>query len=219
MMPRNKNTKRYSYTNHDSRESKYINKNFNKTESYHSNFSGVLFQNTSLIGAKFKFSAFYGAQFDSCYIRGTLLRKCNFEKALFKNSIISATVFERCNFKDAFFKNCKIVSSTKIEKFLPSDCFDQTEILDAYPDEADFDPILISKTEDLRTNEFIRRSSVLHRKMKKLDTVSLKVLVDEFGENFLVSHIEKLPEIITKEFYTLSYIMHYLRKMQKYDSI
>lgn len=62
---RNKSTKRYSYTGHDSRESKFIHKNFNKTTSYNTNFSSAVFENTAFVGAKFKFCSFYETEFSN----------------------------------------------------------------------------------------------------------------------------------------------------------
>ncbi|PRD67284.1 hypothetical protein C6P61_17245 [Malikia spinosa] len=216
-MSRNKSTKRYSYNNHDSRASKFIHKDFNKTENYLTNFSEVLFQNTSFVGAKLKFCAFYSAVFDNCYIRGALFRRCNLKNAVFKKSIISATFFEGCKLQGCRFENCKIISSSKLEKGLPSESFVETEIFQTYPATTIFSRELIDVVESLRMNDYIRRSSVLHRKEKKLDTVSLKVLVERFGEDLLINNLPFLPKVIAKEFYTLSYIIHFLLKIQSCD--
>lgn len=214
---RNKSTKRYSYTGHDSRESKFIHKNFNKTTSYNTNFSFAIFENTAFVGAKFKFCSFYEARFFNCYIRGALFRGANLQNCTFKECIISASVFERCRFKGVNFEGCKIVSSGKFKELLHASCFKGTEILSSYPIVDEFNPELIKSVEALRLNDFIRRSSVLHRKKKQIDTVSLKVLVEAFGEQFLLQRLKDLPTLIVKEFYTLSYIIHLLRKMQGCD--
>jgi hypothetical protein len=210
---RKKKGLRYSYTNHDSRESNFINKNLNKTNSYHTNFSGAKFANTSLVGAKFKFCAFYGAEFDGCYIRGSLFRKCNLQTSTFRDCIISASTFERCKLKGARFERCKIVSSTRINEILPAGCFVNVEFFEKYPIKATFDPVLINIVKELRRCDLIRQSTVLHRKEGKLDTVSLKMLVDIFGKDFLINHLGDLPGIITNEFYSLSYIVRFLQKL------
>lgn len=207
---RNKSSRRYSYNNHDSRGSKFINKNFNKTNSYHTNFSSVVFQNTSFIGAKFKFCSLYKASFENCFIRGTLFKKCNLKGAIFKNSIISSSIFERCKLEGCEFRDCKIVTSGKIEKYLPQKSFINTEVFDSYPSTDLFNKELIDTIEMLRLNDFIRRSRVLHRKNKKLDTVSIKFLVEKFGEDFLLENLPKLPKVINKDFYSLSYIEYFL---------
>jgi hypothetical protein len=214
---RNNNSKRYSYTNHDTRDRKFINKDFNKTASYHSNFSGTLFQNTSFINAKFKFCALYSTVFENCFIRGSTFRGCNIRKATFKNTIISATVFDRCKLKDCVFDSCKIISSTKIKRFLKESCFRNTEFFMGYPPETGFNQQLIEIAEGLRTNDFIRQSTVLHRKRGKLDTVSLKVLVEMFGEEFLIENFNSLPNLITSSFHTLSYIVQILQKIRDRD--
>lgn len=214
---RRKSSKRYSYEGHDSRESKFIHKSFNKTDSYNTNFSMAVFENTAFVGAKFKFCSFYGTVFDNCYLRGTLFRGGTLENAVFKNCIISATVFDRPKIKGIKFESCKVLSTTKISRFLLSSSFVDTEIFETYPSASDFSSELITVVEALRSNDFIRRSSVLHRKEKKLDTISLRVLVEKFGETFLIKNLEKLPELIVKEFYTLSYISHFLRKLQACD--
>lgn len=217
LVMRNKSTKRYSYTGHDSRESKFINKNLNKTTSYNTNFSGAIFENTAFVGAKFKFCSFYGAKFFNCYFRGALFRGVNLQNCTFKECIISSSVFDRCKFNRINFVECKIVSSGKLQELLPESCFEDTEILSTYPSIDEFDPELINSVEAIRLNDFIRRSSVLHRKRKQIDTVSLKVLVEEFGDEFLLQTLKDLPYFIVKDFYTLSYIMHFLRKMQGCD--
>jgi len=209
---RKKKGLRYSYTNHDSRGSKFINKNFNKTSSYQTNFSESEFTNTSLVGTKFKLSAFYSTIFDSCYIRGTLFKKCNLQEAKFKDCIISASIFEQCKLKGARFERCKILSSTRINDTMSKVSFLDVEFFEKYPDEAMFNPSLIDIMLNLRKCDSIRRSTVLHRKKGKLDTVSLKMLVDIFGEDFLIKHLDSLPDVITNDFYSLSYIIKALQR-------
>lgn len=210
---RKKKGLRYSYNNRDVRNSNFLNKNFNKTDSYHSNFSGAKFVNTSMIGAKFKFCAFYGTEFDSCYIRGALFRKANLRTAIFRTCIISASNFERCKFKDVMFENCKIIAAENIKKYASANSFIDVEFFYGYPAEKKFSPALIRIVKDLRRNDLIRRSTVLHRKRGKIDTVSLKMLVDTFGEDILISHLGRLPNMIMNEFYSLSYVVRALQKL------
>ena len=139
------------------------------------------------------------------------------QNAVFKNSIISATIFDMCKIKGCKFENCKIISSSNLEKLLPNENFIETEIFDTYPTTEFFSEELLTIVESLRENDFIRRSSILHRKEKKLDTVSLKVLVEKFGEELLIRNLPELPKMIEKEFHTLSYIIHFLHKMQRCD--
>lgn len=219
MSANDRNRYAFSYVNHDTREKNFIYKNFNKSSSYHSNFSNSKFVSSSFVGTKFKFCSFFGAEFKECLIRGALFRKCNLQTATFNNCILAANIFDKSKFKDCKFINCKIIGSSKILQFIPERNFENTEIVSFYPDEAEFDCALIQEVENLRSHDHIRRSSVLHRKKGKLDTLSLKVLADEFGEEFLIKNVSKLQELVTKEFHTLSYIQAILRKSNASDIV
>lgn len=209
----------FSYANHDAREKNFIYKNFNKSSSYHSNFSNSKFVSSSFIGTKFKFCSFYGTEFRDCLIRGALFRKCNLQTATFTNCILAANVFDRAKFKDCKFINCKIIGSSQTLQFIPEKNLEHTEVVNSYPDESEFASDLIQQVEQLRSNDHIRRSSVLHRKKGKLDTLSLKALIEEFGEDFLIKNLSKLQNSVTKEFHTLSYIQGILRKSNTDDIV
>lgn len=215
-MLNNVDKKRYSYYNHDSRSSNFIHKNFNKTCSYHTNFSHSKFINVSLIGAKFKFSSLFGTVFDNCYIRGTLFKKCNLENCIFRNCIISSINFEQCKGKNCFFENCKILHVGLFQSMKYSE---DTEIFKNYPNINMFKTELRHEVELLRKNRFIRKSSVLHIKKNRIETISLSVLVEIFGENFLIYHLKYIDKLIDREFSSLSYIINALKKIQANDNM
>ncbi len=215
-MLNNADKKRYSYCNLDSRHSCFIHKNFNKTCSYHTNFSHSKFINVSLIGAKFKFSSLFGAEFDNCYIRGALFRRCNLQNCTFRNCIISSTIFERCKVKNCFFENCKILHVKLPQSIKYSE---STKIFENYPRVSQFKAELCYEIEQLRRNRFIRRSSVLHLKKDRIETISLSVLVEVFGEDFLIYHLKDVNKFINREFSSLSYIINILKKIQSCNNI
>ncbi|EMN6201112.1 pentapeptide repeat-containing protein [Vibrio vulnificus] len=204
----------FSYTAHDARDKNFIYKNFNKSVSYRSNFSQSKFSATSLVGTKFKFCSFYGATFENCLIRGTLFRKCNLQKAVFKNCIISAAVFDRTALKNSKFIGCKVVSAGKFSELTRSENIVNTQIYSTFPSESVFNPVLIQTVEQLREHKQIRKSTVLHRKKGKLDTVSIEVLLGEFSEEFLINNLAVAAEQIKVEFHTLTYIQSMLRKIE-----
>lgn len=212
-MLKNTDKKRYSYINHDSKNTEFFNKNFNKTCSYHTNFSYSQFKNVSFIGAKFKFSSFFSVVFDNCYLRGTLFKKCNLTNCIFKNCIVSTTNFQKCKVKNCSFENCKILNTKILSGMILSS---NTEMLDAYPN--NFRSELIQEINLLKRNKFIKESSVLHLKKDKVETVSLSVLVEIFGEDFLIQHL-KDTKFINKNFSSLSYIINFLKKIQIHDNI
>ncbi|WP_335912484.1 MULTISPECIES: pentapeptide repeat-containing protein [Shewanella] len=219
MTANDRNRYAFSYVNHDAREKNFIYKNFNKSSSYHSNFSKSKFVSSSFIGTKFKFCSFYGAEFKECLIRGTLFRKCNLQTATFTNCMLAANVFDRAKLKDCKFINCMIIGSTKTLQLIPKANRENTQVVNSFPNEAEFNSALIQEVEKLRTHDHIRRSSVLHRKNNKLDTLSLKVLTEEFGDEFLIQNLPKLRNLVTREFHTLSYIQGILRKSSADDIV
>jgi hypothetical protein E4_22776 len=211
----NNDKKRYSYNNIDTRNKKFIHKNFNKTTSYHSNFSHSKFINASFIGAKFKFSSLFGSTFDNCYLRGALFRKCNLKECIFKNCIISSSLFENSKLESCYFENCKILNSLSLSNAILHNKENITnEILEQYPQEHCFSKQLIEEVKLLKKNEFIRKSSILHLKKQRIETVSLKVLVEEFGEEFLINNLKNLNIMVTRNFSSLSYITNILKKIQ-----
>ena len=217
MTANDRNRYAFSYQTHDVRDKNFIFKNFNKSCGYQSNFSGSKFTSTSFIGSKFKFCSLYDSTFEDCLIRGVLFRKCNLINAQFINSIISATIFESSKLTNLKFINCKIINSKGISYSSKDYQLINSNILNSYPDVNNFSPELVNIVESLREHQFIRRSTILHRKLGLLETVSLSVLVDEFGDNFLIKNLPKLPQLINNDFHTLSYIQKVLRKLPDDD--
>ena len=207
-MRKNKKSLRYSYGNKDANSAKFFNKNFNKTESYCSNFNSVIFSNTSLVGAKFKFCNLNDVRFENCLIQGALFRKCHFKRVIFLNCIVVSAQFDRTSLVSSTFDNCRILY-TNIEN---CGSLNNTQTYEAYPSENAFNPELLEQVKALRSNEFIRKSSVLHRKKDKINTLTIDILLEEFDDPFLLANLSSLHSL-KKEFHTLSYITALLRKI------
>lgn len=216
MTANSKNKKAFSYVNHDASGKNFINKNFNKTESYASQFTNSTFTNTSFIGSKFKFCNLNNTTFEGCLIRGALFRKSKMGNVNFKSSIICASVFDRTSLKDCYFYDSIIVSSNVNDK-ISQDRLINTDIITNYYPISEFNILLLQKIEKLRENDFIRRSSVLHRKKGLLDTAAITLLIREFGEEFLLNNVDKINHEISKDFHTLSYIKLLLKRYQTID--
>ena len=178
------------------------------------NFSRSLFENTSFIATKFKFCSFYGVKFESCLFKGTLFRKCNLTNTIFKNCIIKASNFDRSKIKDCKFYDCKILKNSKDVEKIPESNLINTIVLQNSPKISLFDPKLVEVVENLRSNAYIRKSQTLHRKKGLLDTVSLKILVSQYDEQFLIDNLPKLPSLISNDFHTLSYIQKKLNDLK-----
>lgn len=212
-MTRNKkNQNAFSYNNHDVASRNFINKNFNKTHSYHSNFFQSKFTNTSFIGASFKWCNLTGSVFQSSLLRGVLFRGGSLRHVVFRECIINTCNLDKCKTEGLKFDNCYIVGSNNLIGHLDPSQINESKIFNSFPENDEFSPVLIDVIQQLRKNDFVRRSSVLHRKLNKIDTITLTYLLDRFDEKFL---IEQLPRVCTKieqEFHTISYIDQLLRK-------
>lgn len=179
-----------------------------------SNFSDAAFTNTSFIGTKFKVCSFYGAKFDSCLLQGTLFRKCNLTNATFENTIILSSIFDKTKLKGCKFHNCRILHGKKLKTLISGKNLENTLFLDKLPNIKDFNHELIQVVENLRINNYIRRSGILHRKKGLLNTISIDILSSQFDEYFLIENLPKLPYLISNEFHTLSYIQNLLYKIK-----
>lgn len=205
-----KNKKLFSYRNCDVRERFFQHKDFNKAEPFQSNFSQSRFENSSFSASKFKFCGMYECIFDDCDFTGALQRKCNLQNSKFNRCVIRSSTFDRCELRGAEFSDCIIVGTN----IPPEYKLDNRNIfLASNPPTSDFDPILIKTVESLRENDFIRRSAVFHLKRKKINTVTLKFLLRIFDSGFLVENIHQLNEEITRDFYTVSYIVRVLTRL------
>ena len=189
-------------------------KNFNKSSSYMSNFSEAIFANTSFISTKFKICSFYGATFDSCLLQGSLFRKCNLTNVIFENTIILSSIFDKTKLKNCKFNNCRILHGKKLKTLIPEKNLVNTLFLENFPDIKNFNANLIQVIENLRINDYIRRSGTFHRKKGSLNTISIDILLSHFDELFLIENLPKLLNLITREFHTLSYIQKLLYKIK-----
>lgn len=219
MSLKGKNRKLFSYINEDKSSANFDKKDFDKTSSYHTNFSNCSFSSTSLRGAKMKFCSFRNAIFEKTEFVGAILKGSNFEGAVFNRAIFNATNIERANFSNAVFKNV-IFINTNISKAknlsLDKSC---VSIYNVPPSYDNFSRELISIVDELKTNEFIRKSHILHLKKNRINTIYLDLLVKEFSEETLIEFLPKVSECISKPFYTLSYIECILTKLCKSDKI
>ena len=201
-----KNRKVYSYNNIDRRNSNFTYKDFEKSCSYHSNFSGCNFTAASLRAAKFKFCSFYGAVFNQTEFIGTNLRGCNFSKATFVDAIFNAAVLDRANFSGATFQNTIFLNTgISTAKNFPENT-DGIIWLSHMPAYSEFSRNLLDAVESLRENDIVRRSNVLYLKRGKINTLSLYILRQSFSEEELIKAFSALPEHITTQFHTVSYL-------------
>lgn len=110
------------------------------------------------------------------------------------------------------FDKCYIVNSNNLIDSLQPSQIISSKIFDSFPETDEFNPQLIDVIQCLRENDFVRRSSVLHRKLNRIDTIALQYLLDRFDERFLIEHLPIVCMKIERVFHTISYIDQLLKK-------
>ena len=207
-----KNRHIFSYKNKNETGKKYINKDFEKTSSYRTNFSMAVFENTSFRASKFKYCSFYGARFKSSEFIGTNLKGCKFKNATFENCVITSANIKKATFKDASFHHCFIIGINK--DYFKSAIFRNCKFYDNYPTLSNISPSLLKIIEALRSNDIVRRSHTLHLKKGKINTLTVMILSELYDETELTRLLPLVPNYLTTQFYTTSYLTHLLKKIQ-----
>ncbi|OIJ22029.1 hypothetical protein BKP45_04955 [Anaerobacillus alkalidiazotrophicus] len=211
-MGRNKLSKgKFNYINMDRRNRNYMYKNFYKSISHGTNFSGSNFNFASLRAAKFTVCSFYKANFYWTEFIGTNIKRSNFESAYFENVTFNSVSFERVNFENAIFKNVKFlnVGLKGVKNFRIED--HDITILNDMPN------IVVNQTlndliDDLRKNDYIRRSKVLHLKKNRINTLNISILLEYFTDEELIIGLKLAGEKLNKNFSTVSYLIKFIQK-------
>lgn len=210
-----KNRAIFSYNNKNKNDSNFMYKDFEKTKSYHSSFLNAKFIGTSLRAAHMKYCNFTGCTFHGVDFVGTNLRGSVFKDASFKDCIFVATVLDRANFKNASFENCYFLGvGVKNAKNFPVDN-DGIVILGSIPAQECVMYELREVIDRLRKNDIIRRSNTLHMKKGRINTLTVMVLKKEYTEEELIRYLPILPQYVTTQFYTVSYLKMVLKKIEK----
>lgn len=215
-----KNRALFSYNNSKRVGSQFIFKDFEKTKSYHTNFSKSSFKGVSFRGAHLKYCSFVSCTFHDTDFVGTNLRGSNFTGAHFVDCVFVSVAIDKAKFKDATFEHCYFVGTAISPSVLKNNnSEDKIIVLPHYPPHDEFDSELIQQIEKLRANDIIRRSNTLHCKNGKINTLTLMILKEQYSENELIKYLPLLPNYITTQFYTISYLKMILTKIKKSDTI
>ena len=215
-----KNRAIYSYNNKDEKEKSFIYKDFEKSNSYHSNFSGTRFIGTSLRASKMKYCDFSKCVFDGVDFAGTNLKGSKFYGAHFSDCIFVSTVFKKTNFKKASFEHCFMLGC-KLDTtngIIPTELNGVT-VLSSMPLQSNLPMELIDIIQELRNNDMIRRSRTLHGKNNRINTFTVMLLHEHYSYEELMKYLPVIPELVTTQFYTVSYLKKLLKKVQSMGTI
>lgn len=202
----------FNYNNADKKNKSFMYQNLQKSKSYNSDFSNSNFDYVSLRGAHLK-----SCKFDGCTFRGAEFTGTNLKDSSFKNTIFENTVFEGAKlegvdfsggqFTNSFFVACQLESIKHLDMDQPG-----IRIFGEMPEIQMSEP-LRQAVKKLMQNVFVKKSRVLDTKDKTMNTVSVLILMERFGEERLVKSLDQVEGYLDRDFYTLSYIIKILDKI------
>lgn len=84
-------------------------------------------------------------------------------------------------------------------------------ILPSLPSQDSITDELRASIEALRDNDIIRRSNTLHEK-RKINTLTIMILHKAYTDEELIRYLPMLPQYVSSQFYTVSYLKAMLKK-------
>ena len=204
----------FNYNNIEKKNKNFMYQNLQRSKCFNSNFPQSNFDYVSFRGAHLKSCSFLECSFKWAEFVGTNLKGSVFRKAHFENTIFEGAKLESVNFVEATFKNtifvgCDIESVINLDFSHP-----EIQIFDEMP-ELNISEPLREAVEKAMTNKYIKKSRVLDTKDKKINPISIMLLLEQFDEETLIKGLQLISEIIDKEFSVLSYIISAINRLIK----
>ncbi|MFL0247151.1 pentapeptide repeat-containing protein [Candidatus Clostridium stratigraminis] len=202
----------FNYNNIEKKDKNFMYKNLERSNCYNCDFSGSVFDYVSFRGAHFKATNFFKCSFKYAEFIGTNLKDSNFRSAVFENAVFDSVKLEGANFKDAKFINTV---------FLSTDISKAKNITLNTPGIRIFEEMpKLEISEELRgavfgamENQYIKKSRVLDTKDGGLNMLNILLLLENFEEQTIITGLKSIITKLDREFYTLSYIIKYLKNM------
>ncbi len=203
-------TGNFNYNNIEKKDKNFMYKNLERSNCYNCDFSGSIFDFASFRGAHFKSTNFFKFSFKYTEFIGTNLKDSNFKSAVFENAVFESAKLENTNFKDVKFINTI---------FLSTDMSKAKNININTPGIRIFEEMpKLEISEELRTavltameNKYIKKARVLDTKDGALNTLNIMLLLENFTEETIIQGLQSIVTKLDREFYTLSYIIKFLK--------
>ena len=210
-MARDQKTKiNFNYENIEKKDKNFMYQNLEKSNCYNCNFSGSNFDYVNFRGAHFKSCSFLKGSFKFAEFIGSNLKKSNFKNAHFENTIFDSVRLDNVDFKDAKFINTIFVSTDLSKtKNLHTDN-PEIRIYDEMPN-IDISEDLKTATLNALNNKYIKSSRVLDTRDGNINFLSLMILLENFNEEDLTNGLNFVAKELDKDFYTLSYLIKYIK--------
>ncbi|ERI93413.1 pentapeptide repeat protein [Clostridiales bacterium oral taxon 876 str. F0540] len=205
-------TGNFNYNNIEKKDKNFMYKNLERSNCYNCDFSGSIFDYASFRGAHFKSTNFFRCSFKYAEFIGTNLKDSEFRNAVFENAVFDSVKLEGANFKDAKFINT-IFLSTDISKAKNINANTPgIRIFEEMP-KLEISEELKAAFLTAMENKYIKKSRVLDTKDGGLNTLNIMLLLESFKEETIINGLKLIVTKIDREFYTLSYIIKFLKNM------
>ncbi|WP_294363826.1 pentapeptide repeat-containing protein [uncultured Clostridium sp.] len=190
-MARDQKTKgNFKYENIEKKDKNFMYQNLEKSNCYNCNFSGSNFDYVNFRGAHFKSCSFLKCSFKFSEFIGSNFKKSNFKNAKFENTIFLSTDLSKT--KNLNIDNPEI----KVYNEMPK--------LDLSVD-------LTNAILNALNNKYVKNSRVLDTRDGKINLLSIMILLENFNEEELIKGLTLLANELDKDFYTLSYLIKYIK--------
>lgn len=210
-MARNQSVKgNFVYNNIEKKDKNFMYKNLERSNCYNCDFSGSNFDYVSFRGAHFKSSRFFHCSFKWAEFIGTNLKGSDFKNAVFENAVFDSVNLEGANFKDAQFINT-IFLSTDLEKAKNLNSSDSgIKIFHEMPS-LEISDALKRAVINVMRNKYVKDARVLDTKEGGLNLINIMILLEHFQEETLIKGLNKIELELDRDFYTLSYIIRFIK--------
>lgn len=200
----------FKYENVEKKDKNFMYQNLEKSNCYNCNFSGSNFDYVNFRGAHFKSCSFLKCSFKFAEFIGSNFKKSNFKNAKFENTIFDSVRLDNVDFKGANFVNTIFVATdlTNVKNLNIND--KEIRIYHEMP-KLDISEELKNATLNALNNKYVKTSRVLDTRDGSINLLSIMILLENFNEEDLIKGLNLLANELDKDFYTLSYLIKYIK--------
>lgn len=195
-----KRGKHFQY--HNFQKQDYFNTDFSHSNMDFTNFRGAHFKSCNFTACSFKWSSFVGTN-----LKGSMFANAVFESAVFEGAKLDGADFKLAQFQNVIFVETQIEKAINLDETHPG-----IRVFEKMP-QIQLSDELVSVVQGLLLNQWIKRSRVLDTKDGKINTISMMLLIERYGEAVIIQALRKIEPLLDRDFYTLSYLMKAIDKV------
>jgi hypothetical protein len=200
----------FNYNNVEKKGKNFMYANLKRGNCYNCDFTKSNFDYASFRGTHFKSCILTQCSFKWTEFIGTNLKGSELNSAVFENAIFDSANLEGTDFKDAKFKNT-IFMATDVSKAKNLNTrIPEIRVFNEMP-QIEISEGLKSAALSAMNNKFVKDARVLDTKDGDLNLLSLMILLENFDEETLIKGLNIIENQLDKSFYTLSYLIKYVK--------